>query len=232
MMNLEKIYDRTKLVLKEKGIKKVKSSHVLICGLGGVGSYTFEALLRIGIGKISVIDKDIVDITNINRQLIADTSTIGKAKVEVAKDRGNIINPEIKINTFNVNISTENFCNVLDEIKDSIDYIVDAIDNIDGKIGIIREAKKRNIKIISSMGMANKLNPLDIKVSDISNTKVCPLAKIMRKRLKEEGISKVKVVYSEEEIIRNDSNVLGSVSFVPSVAGLVIASEIVKDIVQ
>lgn len=226
-MELEEIYRRTKLVTGNQGLEKLKKSKIVICGIGGVGSFTMEALARIGIGSITVIDKDKVDVTNINRQIIADTKTIGLAKVLVAKERINNINPEIKVKTIEGYIDSSN----LEEYLSNADYIIDAIDSVESKLWIISYAKENNIPVISSMGMANRLNPMDIKVGDIEKTEMCPLAKIIRKRLKEMNISKVKVVYSIEAPIKNESGVLGSVSFVPSVAGLIIASEVVKDII-
>ena len=227
-MEYEKIYDRTKLLIGEAALEKLKKASVTVCGVGGVGSYVVEALARIGIGNITVIDKDVVDMTNINRQLIADTKTIGMAKVEIAKERIQNINPGIEVREIRGYIDASN----VGEYLSGSDYVVDAIDSIESKLDVIKYAKENNIPVISSMGMANKLNPLDIKVGDISKTEMCPLAKIIRKRLRDMHISKVKVVYSVEQPIKNESNVLGSVPFVPSVAGLVIASEVVKDIIK
>lgn len=232
MEDIEKIYDRTKVLFTDMEFKKIQKAHILICGIGGVGSFAFEALVRLGIGTITIIDKDIIDVTNINRQIIADTTNIGEDKTNAAILRAKNINPNILINGYNENISSENFLNILNKINKKIDYIIDAIDLVDGKIAMIEQAKDLNIPIISSMGMANRLNPLDIKINDISKTSMCPLAKIIRKKLKEKNINNVKVVYSTEETIKNTNKILGSVSFVPSVAGLVIASEVVKDITK
>ncbi len=226
-MEYEKIYDRTKLLIGEVALEKLKKSKVVVCGVGGVGSYVVEALSRIGIGHICIIDKDVVDMTNINRQLIANTTNVGIAKVDVAKERIQNINPGIEVREIRGYIDASN----VEEYLSGYDYVVDAIDSIESKLDIIRWAKENNVPVISSMGMANKLNPLDIRVGDISKTEMCPLAKIIRKRLRDMHISKVKVVYSIEEPIKNESNVLGSVAFVPSAAGLVIASEVVKDII-
>lgn len=224
---MEEIYQRTKLLLGEN-LDKIRKASVCICGIGGVGSYTLEALARIGVGNITIIDKDDIDITNINRQLIATVDNVGKPKVEAALTRINSINPEIKIKAIKQCINDENICKYIKHY----DYVIDAIDSIDSKIALIKHCKQNNIRIISSMGMANRIEPLKIKVADISKTQMCPLAKIVRKRLKEEKIYGLKVVYSIEEPIKTATKTLGSVSFVPSVAGLVIASEVVKDLIK
>lgn len=226
---MENIYQRTELVIGTENINKLRRSKVCICGIGGVGSYVLEALARIGIGTLVIIDKDVIDSTNINRQLIATVDNVGKDKVEEAKKRIKSINPNIHIISIKDYIDSTN---VDEHIPTDCDYVVDAIDSVESKISIIKRCKQQNINIISSMGMANRLEPLKIKVADISKTEVCPLAKIVRKRLKEEGISKVKVVYSTETAIKPQTKTLGSVSFVPSTAGLVIASEVVKDIIK
>ena len=225
---MEDIYQRTELVIGKDNLQKLKSTHICICGIGGVGSYTLEALARIGVGKITIIDNDNIDITNINRQIIATSDNIGNSKVEEAKKRINSINPDIQITDIKDYIDTNN---VDKYITTDLDYVVDAIDSIESKIAIIKKCKEKNIKFISSMGMANRIEPLKIKVADISKTEICPLAKVVRKRLRQEGINKVKVVFSIEEPIKNGSKKLGSISYVPSVAGLVIVSEIVKDII-
>ncbi len=228
MENTEEIYSRTKLIVGEEGIDKLKKSKVCICGIGGVGSFTLEALARIGIGNITVIDKDKIDITNINRQIIATMDNVDKSKVKCAEKRINDINPDIKVKSLEVFLDQDT---IEEYIDSSYDYVIDAIDNVNSKVQLIKYCVDNNIKIISCMGMGNKLEPLSIKVSDIYKTKVCPLAKIMRKRLKENNIKKLKVVYSEEIPHKiSDDNTLGSVSFVPSTAGLIIASEVVHDI--
>ena len=199
---------------------------------GGVGSYTIEALTRSGIGKITLIDNDVVDITNINRQLIADTATIGKPKVEVAKERLLKINPNIEIITHQIfydKTSKEKLLNT------PYDYIVDAIDSVASKLSLVEEAYKRNIPIISCMGTGNKLDPTKFEIADISKTFVCPLAKVMRKELNKRGIHHLKVVYSKEEPHRFDEEnkrVPASISFVPSVAGLILAGEVIRDLLQ
>lgn len=224
------IYDRTKILLGNQNINKIKNTNICICGLGGVGSYVFEALVRIGIGNITIIDKDNIDITNINRQLMANQLNIGKSKVEVALNRANKINPDINVKIINDSIDIEN---VKDYITKEYDYVIDAIDSIEAKIAIIKKSKELDINIISSMGMANRLDATKIKASYIEETSVCPLARIVRKRLKEENIKRIKVVYSFEEPIKtNDKKILGSVSYVPSTAGLIMVSEVIKDILN
>lgn len=228
----DSIYNRTEIVIGKDSVEKLKKSHVLICGIGGVGSYVLEAIARAGVLNITIVDKDIIDITNINRQLIALNSNIGKDKVDVAKSRVMDINKDANVIAIKQDITPNNIFSLFQ--GKNIDYVVDAVDNIDAKIAIITECQKRNIKCISSMGMGNKLNPLDIKVADIYKTNTCPLAKIMRKRLKEIGIKRQKVVFSTEIPVEKkiDTKVLGSVPFVPSVAGLVIASEVIKDLIK
>lgn len=229
----ETIYQRTEILLGKDNVGKLKNKHVVICGIGGVGSYVLEALARVGIKKLTIIDKDVVDVTNINRQIIATNDTIGKDKVLVAKERVETINKEAEVIAIKENITSENIDDIIK--NKNIDYVVDCVDNIQAKIAIITKCYNENIPCISCMGMGNKLNPLDIKVADIYKTQTCPLAKIIRKKLKEIGIKKQKVVYSIEEPKKRTEeekekygNTLGSISFVPSTAGLVIASEVVK----
>ncbi len=241
-------FNRTELLIGKEGIEILNKAKVAVFGIGGVGSFVIEGLARAGVGNFILVDNDKVDLTNLNRQIIATHKTIGKPKVEVAKERILDINPNAKIET-----RQEFFMPDSKEILDnSIDYIVDSVDTVTAKIEIVVRAKKLNIPIISSMGTGNKLNPTKFEVTDIYKTSVCPLAKVMRKELKERGIDRLKVVYSKEEPIKlnkkidcneNDNsieiqekckgknNVPGSISFVPSVAGLIIAGEVVKDII-
>lgn len=231
---MENQFSRTKLLIGDDGIKKLNNAKVAIFGVGGVGSYVLEALTRAGVGNIIIVDNDVISESNINRQIIATHSTIGKDKVEVAKNRALDINPNVKVDAFKVLYNNENN-NIIDK---SVDYIIDCIDTISSKIDLVVMAKKLNIPIISSMGAGNKLDPTKFEVTDISKTSVCPLAKIMRKELRNRNIKNLKVVYSKEEPIKvsmvNEENkkVPGSISFVPSVAGLIIASEVVKDILK
>lgn len=232
------IFQRTELLIGKENLEKLNKSHVLIFGVGGVGGYVVEALVRAGIGEITVVDFDTIDITNINRQIIATSDNIGKSKVEILKKRAISINPKIKINEYKEMFKDEN-SELFFNNKKNYSYVVDAIDLVTHKIKIITCSKEFKVPIISSMGTGNKLNPLDFKVADISKTSVCPLARVMRKELKKRGITHVKVVYSEEnprkpekklEETREKTATVGSISFVPSVAGLIIASEVIKDI--
>ena len=226
-------FARTELLIGKNGLEKLNKSNVAIFGIGGVGSYVAEALARTGVGKIIIIDKDDIDITNINRQIHAMSSTVGKSKVEVMKSRMLDINPNIKVDAIKENFPNEN----INFFSNDIDYIVDAIDSISAKIELILKANELNIPIISSMGMGNKIDPTQIEVSDIYKTSICPLAKVVRRELRKKNIKKLKVVYSKEEPINinlKDGKIktIGSISFVPSVAGLIMASEIVKDILN
>ena len=226
-------FSRTELIIGKENIEKLNKAKIAIFGLGGVGSYVLEGLVRAGIGNFVLVDKDVVDVTNLNRQIIATRKTIGKPKVEVARDRVLEINPDAK-----VQIYQEFFMPETEGILDnSIDYIVDAVDTVTAKIELVIRANKLNIPIISSMGTGNKLDPTKFEVTYIYKTSICPLAKVMRKELKSREIEKLKVVYSKEEPIKPSKNeegkqVPGSISFVPSVAGLTIAGEVVKDIIK
>ncbi len=224
-------FSRTELLIGKEGIEKLKKAKVAVFGIGGVGSFVVEGLVRAGIGNFVLVDKDIVDITNLNRQIIATRKTVGKPKVEVAKERILEINPDT-----NVEIHQEFFMPDSEEILDNtIDYVVDAVDTVTAKIELVIRANKLNIPIISSMGTGNKLDPTKFGVTDIYKTSVCPLAKVMRKELKNRGIKKLKVVYSKEEPIKTNiiqqKPIPASISFVPSVAGLIIAGEVIKDII-
>ncbi len=230
---MESQFSRTELLIGKEAIEKLQNSKVAIFGLGGVGSYVVEGLVRAGIGNFVLVDNDKVDITNLNRQLISTHKTIGKNKVEVAKERILEINPNAK-----VEIYQEFFMPETEGILDSsINYIVDAIDTITAKIELVVRANKLNIPIISSMGTGNKLDPTKFEIEDIYKTSVCPLAKVMRKELKARGIKKLKVIYSKEKPIKpniaeGEEKVPGSISFVPPVAGLIIAGEVIKDIIE
>lgn len=223
---MSNIYQRTEQILGKDGLKKLTNSNVCIVGIGGVGSYTLEALARTGVGKITVIDKDLVDETNINRQLIATTKNIGESKVQAARRRVEQINPKISLTIIHDEL---NETNIDRYITNDYDYVVDAIDDVTAKIAIIKRCKQLNVKVISSMGTANKLDPTKLKVSDISKTEMCPLAKVVRKKLKAEGITKVKVVFSTEQA-KKQEGVLGSLAHVTGTAGLIIASEVIKEL--
>ena len=220
---------RTELLIGKDNVDKLKNSKVAVFGLGGVGSYVVEALARSGIGALVLIDHDEVDVTNINRQLIATHDTIGRPKVEVAKERILSINPNAKVTCFQ-EFFTKDSKGILDK---SIDYIVDCVDTVTAKLEIVVQAKQLGIPVISAMGTGNKLDPTRFEVADIYKTSVCPLAKVMRKELRARNIDSLKVVYSKEEPIKNDleTRTPGSISFVPSVAGLILAGEVIKDII-
>lgn len=226
--------NRTEMLIGKENLDKLQASHVAIFGIGGVGSYVLEGLVRSGVGTITIIDNDIVDITNINRQLIATTANIGISKVEVAKKRALEINPNLKINIYQEYYSETNSDKL---ISNEYDYIIDAIDSVSSKLSLIETSINKNIPIISSMGTGNKLDPTKFEITDIYKTSVCPLAKVIRKELKKRNIKHLKVIYSKEEPKQNitDSNLNrtpASISFVPSVAGLIIASEVVKDLLK
>ena len=226
-MKMENQFSRTELIIGKEKQKVLKKAKVAVFGIGGVGSYVVEGLARAGIGNFILVDKDEVSSSNINRQIIALHSTIGKSKVEVAKERILEINPDAKVEVYQEFFMPETK-GILDE---SIDYIVDSVDTVTAKIELIVRANKLNIPIISCMGTGNKLDPTRFEIADIYKTSVCPLAKVMRKELKQRGIKKLKVLYSKEEAIKTEGNI-GSMSFVPSVAGLIISGEVIKDLIK
>lgn len=231
---VENAFCRTEYLIGQEALQKLKNAKVAIFGIGGVGSYVVEALARVGIGSFVLVDKDTVSISNLNRQIIATLSTIGKNKVDIAKERILSINPNAKVETFTDFFMPGN----TSIINNSITYIVDAIDTVTAKIELVMQAKKLNIPIISSMGTGNKLDPTRFEISDIYDTSVCPLAKVMRKELKARNINNLKVLYSKEKPIKtniideNGKLIPGTISFVPSVAGLIIAKEVVFDLIQ
>lgn len=223
----EKWISRTETLIGKEACCKLAESKVAIFGVGGVGGFVCEALARAGVGNLTLIDKDEVSISNINRQIIALHSTLGKDKVSVMRDRILDINPMAKVDCIKQFYLPE----TADEIPlKGYDYIVDAVDTVTAKIEIVVRAKALGIPVISSMGTGNKLNPTMFEVADIFNTSVCPLAKVMRKELRNRGISGLKVVYSKEEPAQNGNRTPASISFVPSVAGLIIAGQVVKDL--
>lgn len=223
-------FSRTEMLIGSENLAKLANSRVAVFGVGGVGGYTVEALVRSGIGAIDIIDNDIVAESNLNRQIIALHSTIGKYKVDVAKERILDINPNITVNAYKVFYTPET-SEQFDFTK--YDYIVDAIDTVSGKIELIIQANQAQTPIISSMGAGNKMNPTDFEVSDIYKTSVCPLAKVMRQELKKRGIKKLKVVYSKEPPIKHEGRRMpASNAFVPSTVGLIIASEVIKDLIK
>lgn len=232
-------FKRVKSLIGEKAYQKLKNSSVAVFGIGGVGGYVAEALIRSGIGNITFIDDDVVKESNVNRQIVATNETLGEYKVDVMRSRALSINPKV-----NVNIEKIFYLPETAEKIDltSFDYIVDAIDTVSAKITLIERAEKFGVPIISCMGTGGKLNPTMLKVADISQTSVCPLARVMRRELKKRGINRLKVVYSEEIPIvdKNENsekkasgrNAPPSMIFVPATAGLIVASEVVKDLIK
>ena len=230
-------FSRTEMLIGSEAMEKLKAARVAVFGIGGVGSYVVEALARAGVGALDLIDSDTVAESNLNRQIIATHSTIGRDKVTVAAERIADINPDCKVRTYKLFYLPEN-ADTFD--LTAYDYIVDAIDTVSGKIVLIGGANAVNTPIISSMGTGNKLDPTAFAVTDIYKTSVCPLARVMRAELKKRGIKKLKVLYSKETPISpkgtpiEDAHrrcVPASISFVPSVAGLIIAGEVIKDII-
>lgn len=246
-------FSRTELLLGKEAMEKLLNSRVAVFGVGGVGGYAVEALARSGVGTLDLIDDDKVCLTNINRQVIATRSSVGKYKVDVAEERAKDINPQMIVNGYK--------CFYMPDTADQFDftqydYIIDAIDTVTGKLEIISRAQESGTPVISAMGAGNKLDPTAFKVADIYDTKVCPLARVMRRELKKRGIKKLKVVYSEEQPIRpiedmsiscrancicppgavrkctERRDIPGSTAFVPSVAGLIIAGEVIKDLIK
>ena len=241
-------FSRTEILLGREAMEKLASSRVAVFGVGGVGGYVCEALVRSGVGSFDLIDSDIVCESNLNRQIIATRDTIGRYKTEVMKERMQSINPDVKVRIHNCFFLPENSGEFPFE---EYDYVVDAVDTVTAKIELIMKAKEAGVPVISSMGAGNKLDPAQFKVADIYKTNVCPLAKVMRRELKKRGVKKLKVVYSEElpvkpmgqpaeEAPEKEPSVKGtgsgrrstpgSVAFVPSVAGLILAGEVVKDL--
>ena len=244
-------FSRTELLIGKESLERLSKAHVAVFGIGGVGGYVVEALVRSGIGAYDLIDDDKVCLTNLNRQIIATRDTIGRHKVEVMRERILSINPDAEVTTHRCFYLPEN---AQDFDFSSYDYVVDAVDTVTAKLEIVMRAKESNIPVISCMGVGNKLNPTQLEIADIYKTSVCPLAKVMRRELRKRGVDKLKVLYSKEEPITplDDSEdtcrehcvcppgttrkctqrraIPGSISFVPSAAGLIIASEVVKDL--
>ena len=230
-------FSRTELLLGAEGVEKLKSARVAVFGVGGVGGYVVEALARSGVGALDLIDNDTVAVTNLNRQIIATEDTLGRYKVDVAKERVLSINPDAAVNTYRTFYTPET-AGEFDFTQ--YDYVVDAIDTVAGKIELVMQAQAAGTPIISSMGAGNKLDPTRFRVSDIFETSVCPLARVMRKELKKRGVKRLRVVWSDEPPMtpletgeREETSrrsIPGSTAFVPSAAGLIIAAEVVKNI--
>lgn len=251
-MELQHPLSRTELLIGKEGIDKLKNSKVMVFGVGGVGSFTVEALTRAGIGELILVDDDTVCLTNLNRQIHATIKTISQPKVEVMKERILSINRKCNVITHQLFVTQENIAEL---IPNDIDYVVDAIDTVSAKLGLAEYCYKKGINIMSSMGTGNKLDPTQFRVTDVYKTKVCPLAKVMRHELRKRGVEKLKVVYSEEIPLKpkledvvtcktgcvctggtkkcaSKRQIPGSMSFVPPVAGMIIAGEVIKDILK
>ena len=234
--------NRTEMLIGKNNTDKLQKSNIVVFGLGGVGSYVVEGLCRAGVGNIAIIDNVVIDITNINRQLIADITTIGMPKVDVEEERMLKINPDINICKIKDFVNKDNIHTIMDIIKsnfftsstskDNFDYVVDAIDTVSSKLEIIKWCNENHMPILSCMGTGNKLDANRFEITDITNTSVCPLAKVIRKELKKLNIPHLKVLYSKEEPIKNSSSSPASISFVPSVAGLLIAGDVIKSIIE
>lgn len=224
---------RTELLLGSEAMETLRNSHVAVFGLGGVGGFAVEAIARCGVGHIDIIDKDTVDITNLNRQIIATRSTIGQLKTQIMKERIHDINPRISVKAFPIFFLPDTK-NQFDFTQ--YDYVIDAVDTVTAKLTLIEESYHHHVPIISSMGAGNKLDPTQFKVADIFQTSVDPLAKVIRHELRKRHINQLKVVYSTEkpQKIKTDKfeKIVGSVSFVPSVAGLIMAGEVIKDLIH
>jgi tRNA A37 threonylcarbamoyladenosine dehydratase len=220
-------FDRTERLIGKEGLERLKAAHVAVFGIGGVGGFACEALARAGVGRLTLIDFDDVDVTNINRQIIALHSTVGRAKTEVMAERIADINPDCEVELLKMLYLPEN----ADSIDLSrFDYVVDAIDNVSAKVELAVRCERLGVSIISAMGTGNKLDPTRFEVADIYKTSVCPLARVMRRELKARGVKHLKVVYSKEEAKKDGERAPASISFVPPVAGMILASELIKQI--
>lgn len=229
---------RTELVIGKDGLDKLRNSKVVVFGVGGVGGFVIEALTRAGVGTLIIVDNDTVSLTNLNRQIIATYDTIDKYKVDIMEERIHSISKECNVITHKTFVLEDN---IADIIPNDCDYVVDAIDTVTAKIALAVYCEKNNIPLISSMGTGNKFDPTAFKIADVYDTKVCPLAKVMRYELKKRGVKKLKVVYSEEKPVKptgeglseptSKRQVPGSISFVPPVAGMIAASAVVRDLV-
>ncbi|MGN9163624.1 tRNA threonylcarbamoyladenosine dehydratase [Clostridium sulfidigenes] len=249
---LQHSLSRTELLIGKDGLNKLKGSKIIVFGVGGVGSFTVEALVRTGVGTIVLVDDDTICLTNLNRQIHATYDTVGKVKVEAMKDRVLSINKACNVITHQVFVTKENIPEI---ISDDVDYVVDAIDTVSAKIALVEYCNEKGIKIICSMGTGNKFDPTQFKVADIYDTKVCPLAKVMRHELRKREIKSLKVVYSEEMPTKPKQDdvvtcktgcvctggtkkcaikrqIPGSISFVPPVAGMIIGGEVIKDLLK
>ena len=228
---MSEIDTRTRLILGDAAIEKLKASHVALFGLGGVGGYCLEALVRAGVGELDLYDGDVFDASNLNRQLLSTTNVLGREKTEVAKERALSIRPDLKINIHQMFYLPEK----ADEIDFTVyDYVIDAIDTVTAKLSLIEQAKKASVPVISCMGAGNKKDPTAFHVSDIAQTSVCPLAKVMRKELKVRGIENVKVVFSTEPAARPEGTTekIGSLVTTVAAAGILLANEVIMELIR
>jgi tRNA A37 threonylcarbamoyladenosine dehydratase len=227
---MENQFCRTELLIGASGLKKLHEASVAVFGLGGVGSYTVEALARAGVGRMILIDHDTVALSNLNRQLIATHDTIGRAKVEVARERILAINPSAQVEVYQEMFLPGSRSGI---INHELSYVVDAVDNVTAKIELVIQTQAINIPLISAMGTGNKLDPTQFEVADIYATSVCPLCRVMRRELKRRDVKQLKVVYSREEPQRKPGQEYpASISFVPPVAGLILAGEVIKSLIN
>lgn len=235
---MDERFSRTEMLIGKEAVDKLRNSRVAVFGVGGVGGYVCEALARSGVGTLDLIDRDVVSVSNINRQIIAMTSTVGKPKAQAAADRARDINPDIKINVYNMFYNSETAGNFDFSVYD---YVVDAVDTVSAKIELVLRSDEAGVPVISSMGAGNKLDPTKFEIADIYKTSVCPLARVMRRELKKRGIKKLTVVYSKEEPHipaerltdpETGKFVPASIAFVPSAAGLIIASKVIRDLCE
>ena len=231
---MKTIFDRTRMLLGRDALDHIRKKKIIVFGIGGVGGFAVEALVRAGIGTIAIVDYDVVDITNINRQIIALHSTIGRKKTEVLAERIRDINPDAEIRTYDLRLSRDNWTNFQLE---EYDYIVDAIDDVPAKLLLIQKANELKIPILSSMGTGNKFDPSQFKIADIKKTHTCPLAKVIRRETGKSGIKKLKVLFSteaphREELPEDGNRTPASISFAPAAAGLLIASEVTRDLLE
>lgn len=231
-------YDRTRMLIGAEGLQCLQAAHIAVAGVGGVGSFAVEALARAGVGALTIIDNDVVDITNLNRQIHATMQTVGRSKVQVMAERLVAIAPEVQVCQKQAFLLADNTAAVLGEVP--YDYIIDAVDTVTAKLALIQYALERNIPVISSMGTANKLDATKFEVTDISKTHTCPLARVMRKELRDRGISSgVEVLYSTAlpvtrsvPVAHGEKSVPGSISYVPSTAGLLLAGHVIQKLLQ
>lgn len=226
---IDPFLDRTKALIGEKNISKLINSKVGILGLGGVGGAAFEIIVRTGINNIIIVDYDKVDITNLNRQILTNRNNVGEYKIDVAEKRGLSINPNLKITKFLEKISEENITTLQ---LNTCDYVIDCIDDVDGKLQLIKYCKSNNIPVISAMGSGKRIDPTKLEITDIYKTRGCPLARKMRQQLRKENIDSLKVVYSTENPIKENPGFIQTISYLPNLSGILLASEVIRDLIN